>query len=58
MDDIDRFHGHLDECRQCSEEVFNLCPIGVELIEKAATSDSMSRGLMQWNTVLRNSGAK
>jgi hypothetical protein len=55
MDDIDRFHAHLDECRQCSEQIFNLCPVGAELIEKAATGDSMLRGLKQWNTVLRNS---
>lgn len=29
---IDAFHAHLDECEQCREEPFNLCPMGAELI--------------------------
>lgn len=29
------FHLHLDECIQCSSEPFNLCPKGLELLEKA-----------------------
>lgn len=51
----DKFHAHLDECRQCREEIFNLCPIGADLLLHAATDDPMLRGLQQWNTVLQNS---
>lgn len=25
---IDSFHAHLDCCRRCREQPFNLCPIG------------------------------
>ncbi len=35
----DRFHQHLDECERCREHPFDLCKIGVSLIQKAAQSD-------------------
>jgi len=28
----DRFHSHLDECSQCRENPFGLCPIGNQLL--------------------------
>lgn len=28
----DRFHRHLDNCKQCSDEPFNLCPTGERLL--------------------------
>lgn len=31
----ERFHKHLDECRQCREEPFNLCPLGDAFIMQA-----------------------
>lgn len=52
MEPEDKFHAHLDECRQCREEIFNLCPTGAKLLEACASCDSMFRGLMQWNKVL------
>jgi hypothetical protein len=48
----EKFHAHLDECRQCREQVFNLCAKGLELLTSAATDNSMIRGLMQWNRVV------
>jgi len=30
---IDKFHAHLDVCKQCREHPFNLCVIGVLLIK-------------------------
>lgn len=33
---IDRFHAHLDDCSQCRNNPFALCPIGVTLIHEAA----------------------
>lgn len=29
----DAFHKHLDECVQCEQNPFNLCPIGCLLIQ-------------------------
>lgn len=29
---IDRFHRHLDECRQCRDHPFELCPHGMRLL--------------------------
>ena len=50
---MDKFHEHLDGCRQCREEIFNLCPTGMVLLEDAAKDgEKMMRGLLQWNTVL------
>jgi hypothetical protein len=33
------FHQHLDQCQQCREQPFNLCPIGARLLTEAATSE-------------------
>ncbi len=33
----DVFHAHLDECKQCSDRPFDLCPVGAILIQAAAT---------------------
>jgi len=32
-----KFHAHLDECRRCAEQPFNLCPVGARLLGAAAT---------------------
>ena len=32
---IDDFHGHLDECSQCRNHPFGLCPTGAALLKKA-----------------------
>lgn len=47
----DRFHQHLDRCRQCREQVFNLCSVGRELL--MAVAKEGFRGLEQWNRVLQ-----
>ncbi len=31
------FHKHLDACRQCMNQPFNLCPKGTALLRKAVT---------------------
>lgn len=31
------FHAHLDVCKQCAEQPFNLCPIGHKLLLKVLT---------------------
>jgi hypothetical protein len=31
---VDDFHAHLEVCKQCEEHLHNLCPTGVELINK------------------------
>lgn len=33
--EVDDFHKHLDNCKQCREQPFNLCSIGHTLIHKA-----------------------
>ena len=33
--EIDAFHRHLDECKHCDENPFNLCPVGKLLFERA-----------------------
>jgi hypothetical protein len=33
--DRDAFHSHLDECRRCREEPFNLCARGAKLLKTA-----------------------
>ena len=35
----DRFHSHLDVCRQCEQQPFNLCPSGLRLLTEAVTND-------------------
>ena len=32
----DAFHAHLDVCRRCANEPFNLCPTGFAALKKAA----------------------
>lgn len=34
----DAFHAHLDRCRRCREQVWNLCPTGYKLLTEAALS--------------------
>ena len=31
--EVDRFHDHLDECKQCMEQPFNLCATGEVLLK-------------------------
>jgi hypothetical protein len=33
---IDKFHKHLDECKQCRENPFALCFVGTLLLDAAA----------------------
>ena len=35
-DASDRFHAHLDQCTQCEQHPFNLCPVGQKLLEETA----------------------
>ena len=32
----DDFHAHLDVCKRCADEPFNLCPVGANLLQRAA----------------------
>lgn len=34
----EKFHDHLDVCAWCCEHPFNLCKIGLPLLQAAATS--------------------
>lgn len=36
------FHAHLDSCRRCRHQPFNLCPTGAQLLEAAATLPPIS----------------
>lgn len=38
MTEADRFHEHLDGCRQCQEHPFSLCSTGVDLLRAAAVA--------------------
>jgi hypothetical protein len=29
---VDRFHAHLDVCKQCEQHPFELCPVGTALL--------------------------
>lgn len=31
-DPVEKFHDHLDECKQCRENPFHLCPAGEQLL--------------------------
>lgn len=33
----DEFHGHLDVCKRCADQPFNLCPVGAQLLQRAGT---------------------
>jgi len=33
---IEKFHAHLDECKQCEAHPFDLCPVGDRLIRATA----------------------
>lgn len=35
----DNFHSHLDVCRQCEKNPFNLCEIGRKLLEQTANRE-------------------
>lgn len=30
-----QFHAHLDRCKRCAEQPFNLCPVGAQLLGAA-----------------------
>jgi hypothetical protein len=40
--EIAHFHAHLDECKRCREQPFNLCPIGLRRLK--ATSQGYRAG--------------
>jgi len=35
LDSVDKFHAHLDTCRQCADHPFDLCPVGDKLLHDA-----------------------
>ena len=35
MDLSAAFHAHLDECRRCERDIFDLCPVGLVLLRQA-----------------------
>lgn len=49
QDGIDRFHAHLDKCEQCRNQIFNLCPIGEQLLRQASVTGT-SNAIAAWNT--------
>lgn len=46
VEPIDVFHAHLDCCRRCREEPFNLCPIGQRTLV-TATAETAARILTE-----------
>lgn len=42
MIDIAGFHAHLDECRQCREPPFQLCPVGAARLMDAYEGDRLT----------------
>ena len=40
---INEFHKHLDECSQCENHPFNLCPKGADLIKKPVEASTYIR---------------
>lgn len=50
------FHAHLDECRQCREQPFNLCDVGFRLILEAPVDliAPLSFGERLWNRGTRS----
>lgn len=41
--DPTKFHAHLDVCRRCREQPFNLCPTGACLLKEAVPPDAEAR---------------
>lgn len=51
VDAEDSFHAHLDECRQCRENCFSLCPVGDSLLVKVVQeidAPKEFRALCRW----------
>lgn len=38
----ERFHKHLDTCRRCREQPFNLCEVGDGLLRATGIDDALS----------------
>jgi len=39
INSVEDFHSHLDECEQCREHPFNLCPEGELILKKVTTGE-------------------
>lgn len=39
------FHDHLDVCKRCADQPFNLCPIGVKALKESVESGEKVLGL-------------
>jgi hypothetical protein len=52
---INKFHDHLDICKQCREHPFDLCPVGVAAMRNAAAAIHSTR--VDENGVLREMDA-
>jgi hypothetical protein len=38
IDASEAFHRHLDECKQCENQPFDLCPTGTRLLEETGVA--------------------
>jgi len=45
----EQFHAHLDQCKRCAGQPFNLCPIGAQLLGTAAASLSTNAGKLTFD---------
>jgi len=41
--EIERFHAHLDVCKRCREQPFNLCDVGEKLLIAASLAKVAKR---------------
>ena len=39
LERIKKFHAHLDGCKRCRNQCFNLCQVGAKLLKYAATGE-------------------
>jgi len=40
--EIDKFHNHLDVCKQCRDNPFGLCTVGASLLQQAGSAADAS----------------
>ena len=43
--EIEKFHAHLDVCKQCRDHPFDLCPVGAPLLMAAGNAAAQSIAL-------------
>jgi hypothetical protein len=39
-DDVSEFHAHLDRCSRCEKRPWDLCPVGLDLLQAAGAEIS------------------